>query len=132
MIDQMYNYIQIFGSLAQIVLLGVSTGVAYKIGTATTAQLDLGYRVLLGMFGAVTVVTTIPYLIIMKHRPGQQLPRNTSWFMVGPKCVMKTAFLAPYDPAHIPVQASVRSRQIRLEPQADLALSSGLFHSARR
>ena len=85
---QMYNYIQIFGSLAQIVLLGISTGVAHKIGTTTPAQLDLGYRVLLGMFGAVTVVTTIPYLVVMKHRPGQQLPLNTSWWLVGPKRVM--------------------------------------------
>ena len=81
----MYNYIQIFGSLAQIVLLGISTGVAHKIGTSTSAQLDLGYRVLLGMFGAVTVVTTIPYLVIMKHRPGQRRPDNTNWFAVGPK-----------------------------------------------
>ena len=81
----MYNYIQLFGSLAQIVLLGISTGVAHKIGTSTPAQLDLGYRVLLGMFGAVTVVTTIPYLVIMKYRPGQSLPGNTSWFTVGPK-----------------------------------------------
>ena len=63
----------------------VATGVAYKIGTSTPAQIDLGYRVLLGMFGAVTVVTTIPYMIIMKHRPGQQLPLNTSWWLVGPK-----------------------------------------------
>lgn len=41
----------------------------------------------MGYFGAITVVCTVPFFIVQKHRPGQQLPEGTSWWSVGFKCV---------------------------------------------
>lgn len=43
---------------------------------------------LLGYFGAITVICTVPFFIVQKHRAGQQLPEGTSWWTVGPKCVL--------------------------------------------
>ncbi len=41
----------------------------------------------MGYFGVITVITTVPFFIVQKHRPGQQLPEGTKWWLVGPKSV---------------------------------------------
>jgi len=66
------------------VLLAIATGMAYKIGTDTTAQLDRGYQCILGLFGAVLVITTIPWFLVEQHRPGQQLPAGGRFIFAGP------------------------------------------------
>lgn len=83
--SKLYNIVNIVSSIICLVLLAIATGVAVKIGTATQAQLDLGYRVLVGMFGAVTVICTIPWFIVEQHRPGQQLPPGTNFLLAGPR-----------------------------------------------
>ena len=81
---QIYNYVNIFGSAGNLVLLGIATGVAYAIGSTTTAELDKGYRIIVAMFGAVLVLTTIPWFLVEQHRPGQQLPTGGKFIFAGP------------------------------------------------
>jgi len=37
------------------------------------------------------IISSIPWFVIEQHRPGQQLPDNTSWLTVGPKQVWEAA-----------------------------------------
>ena len=83
--SKLYNITNIVSSAICLVLLGMATGVAYKIGTNSDAQLDQGYRVLVGTFGAINVVCCLPWFIFEQYRPGQQLPKGTGWMMAGPK-----------------------------------------------
>lgn len=87
--SKIYNWVNIVGSAGNLLLLCISTGVAYKIGTSTVASTDQGYRVLVGMFGAVTVLTTVPWFLVEQYRPGQQLPKGSGWILAGPRCVYR-------------------------------------------
>ncbi|ORX37289.1 autophagy protein [Kockovaella imperatae] len=89
--SKLYNITNIVSSAICLVLLGMATGVAYKIGTATQEQLDLGYRVLVGTFGAVNVICCIPWFVYEQYRPGQQLPKNTNFLSAGPKQLWQAA-----------------------------------------
>ena len=33
------------------------------------------------------MITTIPFFVFQKRRPGQQLPAGKSWILAGPRCV---------------------------------------------
>ena len=83
--SKLYNITNIVSSAICLVLLGMATGVAFKIGTETQEQLDLGYRVLVGTFGAINVICCLPWFIVEQYRPGQQLPKGTSFLLAGPK-----------------------------------------------
>jgi hypothetical protein len=41
----------------------------------------------MGYFGALTVICTVPFFIVQKRRPGQQLPAGTKWWLAGPQLV---------------------------------------------
>ena len=62
------------------IAVGISAGVGYK----TQQEKILSYRVLMGYFGAITVICTVPFFLVQKHRPGQQIPEGTKWWLVGP------------------------------------------------
>ena len=83
----LFNWVNIVGSGTNLVALGVATGVSYKIGSATTAELLKSYQILLGLWGALTVVCTLPWFVLEQHRPGQKLPDGTGWLLAGPKQV---------------------------------------------
>lgn len=69
------------------IAVGISAGVGFK----TDHQLITSYRVLMGYFGTVTVICTVPFFIAHRHRPGQQLPEGTKFWTVGPKQVWSAA-----------------------------------------
>jgi hypothetical protein len=83
--SKIYNWVNIMGSASNLILLSVATGVAYAIGTSTQPELLKGYQVLLGLFGAVTILCTTPWFIAEQYRPGQKLPDGTGWLLAGPK-----------------------------------------------
>ena len=80
----MYNYCNIIGSGPQVCTTGISTGIAYPIGSDTPEKVNK-YDFLLAFFGALTILFTTPCFVFQKSRPGQARPDNTSWFLVGPK-----------------------------------------------
>ena len=92
----LFNWVNIIGSGTNLVALGVATGVSFKIGTSTPQQLLKGYQVLLGLWGALTVLFTLPWFIVEQHRPGQKLPDGTSWWLAGPKQVWQAAKCSRY------------------------------------
>jgi hypothetical protein len=65
------------------IAVGISAGVGYN----TPEQLIYSYQVLMGYFGAITFICTVPFFIVQKHRPGQQLPQGKGWWLVGPMLV---------------------------------------------
>jgi hypothetical protein len=85
---QMYNLCNITGSALVVTFYAVAVGIAAGVGFATQTQLITSYRVLMGYFGALTVLCTVPFFIVNKHRPGQQLPQGTKIWVAGPKSVI--------------------------------------------
>ena len=76
--------VNIVGSGINVVILGIAAGAAYALGYTPEEKQNHAYKVLLGYFGALTVVATVPFFIVMKRRPGQQLPKGTHWALAGP------------------------------------------------
>lgn len=67
-----------------VVTYAIAVGISAGVGFSTPGQLITSYRVLMGYFGAITLVCTVPFFLVQKHRPGQQLPEGTKWWLVGP------------------------------------------------
>ena len=84
---QLYNWINTVGSAFVVVSCAIAVGISAAIGFDTTAQLIKAYRVLLGHFGIVTIITSAPFFLVNKHCPGQQLPAGTKWCLAGPRQV---------------------------------------------
>lgn len=81
----LFNLVNITGSALVVTFYAIAVGISAAIGFDTTAKLNYSYRVLLGYFGAITMLTTVPFFIVNKHRPGQKLPDGTKWWLAGPK-----------------------------------------------
>lgn len=82
---QLYNLVNITGSALVVIVYSIAVGISAGIGFETDTKLIYSYQVLMGYFGAITVICTLPFFIVQKHRPGQQLPEGTKWWLVGPK-----------------------------------------------
>jgi hypothetical protein len=82
---QLYNWINTVGSALVVISCAIAVGISAAVGFETTAKLIKSYRILLGYFGIVTALTSAPFFIVYKHRPGQQLPVGTKWYLAGPK-----------------------------------------------
>jgi MFS-type transporter involved in bile tolerance (Atg22 family) len=92
--SKLYNLVNITGSALVAVAYAVAVGISEGIGFDTQRKLIYSYSVLMGYFGAITFMCTMPFFIIHKHRPGQQLPGGSGWLTAGPKQVwsaMKSA-----------------------------------------
>lgn len=88
---QLYNLVNITGSGLVVVTYAISVGIVAAVGYKTDSQKIHSYNVLMGYFGAITLICTVPFFITHKHRPGQQLPEGTRWWAVGPKQVWSAA-----------------------------------------
>ena len=84
---QLYNRCNIVGSALVVGTYAISIGISQAVGFGSNSTLIHSYNVLLGYFGAITVICTVPYLILQKRRPGQQLPAGASYLTAGPKQV---------------------------------------------
>lgn len=82
---QMYNWINVCGSAGVVIFSAIAVGISAGIGFDTIQKLNYSYRVLLGYFGAISVLLSVPFFIVNKHRPGQQLPVGSKWYTAGPK-----------------------------------------------
>ena len=82
---QMYNWINVSGSAGVVIFSAIAVGISAGIGFDTVQKLNLSYRVLLGYFGAISILLSVPFFIVNKHRPGQQLPAGSSLLTAGPK-----------------------------------------------
>ncbi|KAH8894151.1 putative autophagy protein [Thozetella sp. PMI_491] len=92
--SKLYNLVNITGSALVVVTYAVAVGISAAIGYQTDDEKIKSYRVLMGYFGIITVICTVPFFIVQKHRPGQQLPDGAKWWLVGPQQVwsaMKSA-----------------------------------------
>jgi len=85
--SKLYNLVNITGSALVVVSYAIAVGISAAIGFSTTEKLIESYRVLMGYFGAITVICTVPFFIVHKHRPGQALPDGSKWWNVGMKQV---------------------------------------------
>ncbi|KAM3498490.1 hypothetical protein MY10362_008194 [Beauveria mimosiformis] len=81
--SKLYNLCNITGSALVVVFYAIAVGISAGIGFDTPRKLIYSYNVLMGYFGALTVICTVPFFLVQKHRPGQQLPQGTSFWSVG-------------------------------------------------
>ena len=88
---QLYNWINSIASLLVVITSSIAVGISAAIGFSTDDQLVKAYRVLLGYFGVVSMICSVPFFIVNKHRPGQQLPKDAKWYNAGPKQVWQAA-----------------------------------------
>jgi len=65
-----------------VVTYAIAVGISAKVGYQTETQKITSYRVLMGYFGAITVICTVPFFMVQKHRAGQQLPEGTKFWTV--------------------------------------------------
>lgn len=89
--SRLSNYSLMFSAIGSMLCILISLGICYGIGTATVAENTKVYSVIIGFFGVIWVISSIPWFVAEQHRPGQQLPDNTSWLTVGPKQVWEAA-----------------------------------------
>ncbi|KAJ6787529.1 hypothetical protein PWT90_02784 [Aphanocladium album] len=92
--SKLYNLCNITGSALVVVFYAIAVGISAGVGFDTPQKLIRSYNVLMGYFGALTVICTVPFFLVQKHRPGQQLPEGTSFWSVGFKQIwsaMKSA-----------------------------------------
>ncbi|KXL42006.1 MAG: hypothetical protein FE78DRAFT_155351 [Acidomyces sp. 'richmondensis'] len=82
--SKLYNWCNIVGSALVVVTYAIAVGISAGVGYKTETQKITSYRVLMGYFGAITVICTVPFFIVQKHRAGQQLPEGTKFWTVGP------------------------------------------------
>ncbi|PMB67070.1 Autophagy-related protein 22 [Beauveria bassiana] len=85
--SKLYNLCNITGSALVVVFYAIAVGISAGIGFGTPRKLIYSYNVLMGYFGALTVICTLPFFLVQKHRPGQQLPEGTSFCSVGFKVI---------------------------------------------
>jgi hypothetical protein len=83
--SKLYNMANIVGSALVVITYAIAVGITAGVGFSNDQQLITSYRVLMGYFGAITVLTTLPFFIVQKKRAGQQLPAGTKFWNVGPK-----------------------------------------------
>ncbi|KAM3448277.1 hypothetical protein MY3296_007960 [Beauveria thailandica] len=84
---KLYNLCNITGSALVVVFYAIAVGISAGIGFDSPRKLIYSYNVLMGYFGALTVICTVPFFLVQKHRPGQQLPKGTSFWSVGFKVI---------------------------------------------
>lgn len=84
---KLYNICNITGSALVVVFYGAAIGISYAITHNSTADGPVikAYRVLLGYFGGAIVLCCLPFFLIGKHRPGQQVPDGVPIWQVGPR-----------------------------------------------
>lgn len=83
--SKLSNISLMFSAIGSLICILISLGICYGIGTNTTAQNTKVYSVIIGFFGCIWIISSIPWFAVEQHRPGQQLPDNTTWLTVGPK-----------------------------------------------
>ena len=93
MLLQLYNLVNITGSALVAIFYAIAVGIVAGVGHGSDHKLITSYRVLMGYFGAITVLCTLPFFLVHKHRPGQQLPKGSGWLTAGPKYEKVLRFL---------------------------------------
>lgn len=89
--SKLYNLVNITGSALVVIFYAIAVGISAAVGYDSDQKLITSYRVLMGYFGAITVICTVPFFLVQKHRPGQQLPAGAKWWTVGPMQVWSAA-----------------------------------------
>ncbi|ORX35484.1 autophagy protein [Kockovaella imperatae] len=89
--SKLYCWCTFLGSFLQLCALAVAVGIAAAIGNANFDEQIKNYRVLIGFFGVICVITTVPFFILQKRRSGQQLPAGKGWILAGPRQVLQGA-----------------------------------------
>lgn len=89
--SKLSNISLMFSAIGSMLCILIALGICYAMGTKTVAENTKVYSVIVGFFGVVWVISSIPWFVLEQHRPGQQLPDNTSWLTVGPKQVWEAA-----------------------------------------
>ena len=85
--SRLYNLCNIIGSSLVVFTFAIAVGISAGVGYSTDKQLIKSYRVLMAYFATVCVICTLPYFLLQKFRPGQQLPKDTHFLTAGPKQV---------------------------------------------
>lgn len=89
--SKLSNISLMFSAIGSMLCILISLGICYGIGTATVAENTKVYSVIIGFFGVIWVISSIPWFWWEQRRPGQRLPDNTNWLTVGPKQVWEAA-----------------------------------------
>jgi MFS-type transporter involved in bile tolerance (Atg22 family) len=83
--SKMSNWSYIFSGLGSALSIILTYAIVYGVGYQTQEQNNKVYSIIVGFFGIIWILSSLPWFLIEQHRPGQQLPDNTSWLTVGPK-----------------------------------------------
>lgn len=89
--SKLSNISLMFSAIGSMLCILIALGICYAMGTSTVEENTKVYSVIIGFFGVVWVISSIPWFVVEQHRPGQRLPDNTSWLTVGPKQVWEAA-----------------------------------------
>jgi MFS-type transporter involved in bile tolerance (Atg22 family) len=89
--SKLSNISLMFSAIGSMLCILITLGICYAMGTSTVEENTKVYSVIIGFFGVVWVISSIPWFVVEQHRPGQRLPDNTSWLTVGPKQVWEAA-----------------------------------------
>jgi bacteriorhodopsin len=66
-----------------ILVLGLV--VPFTVGVDTTEQNTRVYSILIAYFTAVWIIFAMPWFLTEQYRPGQRLPKGSSYLTIGPK-----------------------------------------------
>ncbi|ORY26764.1 putative autophagy protein [Naematelia encephala] len=88
---KLFNLCNIYGSASAVVWFGIAIGISHAIGYATESALIRAYRVLMAYYTPIIVACTLPFFLVMKWRPGQQVPEGVPLWQVGPRQVWYAA-----------------------------------------
>lgn len=83
--SKLNNLYNVVGSSVQVAAYAIAAGIAAALPTDTNEQLIRSYQILMGFFGAITIISSVPFFVVQQHRPGQQMPKNASFLAAGPK-----------------------------------------------
>lgn len=89
--SKLSNISFMFSGGGSAICIAINIGIAAALGHTTPDQNTKVYSVLIGFFGGIWVISSIPWFIAEQTRPGMKLPDNTNWLTVGPKQVWEAA-----------------------------------------
>ena len=72
-----------------MVWFGIAIGISHAVGYASEDALIRSYRILMGYYTPLMILVTVPFFVVMKWRPGQQIPKGLSMWQSGPKLVLR-------------------------------------------
>lgn len=79
------NYSLATSAAGSCCILVLGLVVPFTVGVDTTEQNTRVYSILIAYFTAVWIIFAMPWFLTEQYRPGQRLPKGSSYLTIGPK-----------------------------------------------